>query len=201
MNAHLLTEIISMSGRDESVRARLLNEGRAYDTYADEMQVVHRDNASRLDQLVAQHGWPTVKLVGLDGCRAAWRIAQHANCTPDLQRKFLRLLTEAAEAGEVPRPQVAFLTDRIRANEQRPQLYGTVLDWNESGALTCDIEDPAGLDARRVKMGLPPVAEDDLAGHRRRVEDEGGKPPRDFAEARRERLEWARRVGWIDAAG
>jgi len=200
MNQRLLDELIAMKQRDVDTRSRLVREGWLYDGYADEMQQVHRENAHRLNQLISQHGWPTISLVGLEGCRAAWLIAQHSICTPDLQRRFLVLVTEAAERGEVPKPQVAFLTDRIRFNENKPQVYGTVLDWDEKGELSCVVEDPANLDARRREMGLPATQDDDLAAYRKEVEFEGGKPPRDLTEAKRKRLEWAKSVGWIQEA-
>src|SRR5713226_6361853 len=200
MNQRLLDELIAMKQRDVDTRSRLVREGWLYDGYADEMQQVHRENAHRLNQLISQHGWPTISLVGLEGCRAAWLIAQHSICTPDLQRRFLVLVTEAAERGEVPKPQVAFLTDRIRFNENKPQVYGTVLDWDEKGELSCVVEDPANLDVRRRGMGLPATQDDDLAAYRKEVESEGGKPPRDLTEAKRKRLEWAKSVGWIQEA-
>ena len=200
MNQDLLDELIAMKQRDMDTRSRLVREGRLYDGYAGEMQKVHKENAHRLDELVSQHGWPTISLVGLEGSRAAWLIAQHSICTPDLQRKFLALLAEAAQKAEVPKPQLAFLTDRIRCNENKPQVYGTVLDWDENGELSCVVEDPANLDARRREMGLPGTQDDDLAAYRKQVESEGGGPPRDFAEAKRKRLEWAKSVGWIKEA-
>jgi hypothetical protein len=197
MNADLFIELLEMKRRDLEVRARLVGEGRLYGQYADEMQQVHIENARRLDAIVAKHGWPTLSLVELEGTRAAWLIAQHSICTPGLQRKFLALITEAARAGEVPKLQVAFLTDRVRAAEGRPQLYGTVLDWDKSGELSCEVEDPTNLDMRRQEVGLPAFA-DDLANHRREVEAEGVKPPADLAGWKHGKLEWAKRVGWID---
>lgn len=200
MNQHLLDELIAMKQRDLDTRSRLVREGRLYDSYAEEMQQVHRENAHRLNQLISQHGWPTISLVGLEGCRAAWLIAQHSICTPDLQRKFLALLTEAAGKGDAPRPQVAFLTDRIRFNENKPQVYGTVLDWDVRGELLCVVEDPVNLDTRRQEMGLPAATAADVATYRKEVESEGGGPPRDPAEARRQRQEWAKGVGWMQDA-
>jgi hypothetical protein len=114
-----------------------------------------------------------------------------------LQRKFLTLLTEAAKQGAVPKAQVAYLTDRIRFNENKPQVYRTVLDWDEDGKLSCIVEDPPNLDARRREMGLPATEDDNLAAYQKEVESEGGKPPRDFAEAKRKGLGWAKSVGWI----
>ena len=64
------------------------------------------------------------------------------------------------------------------------------------GELTCELEDPANVDARRTEVGLPPF-EEDLAKHREEVEREGGKAPENYADHRRKGREWARRVGWI----
>jgi len=47
----------------------------------------------------------------------AWLIARHPIWTPDLQRIFLALLSEAAASGDVPKKQAALLTDRVRLNE------------------------------------------------------------------------------------
>jgi hypothetical protein len=196
MNQQLLDELLALKQRDIDTRSRLLKEGTLYGGYAPEMQQVHRENANELDKIVIKHGWPGISLVGLEGSRAAWLVAQHSICTPELQRKFLALLATASESGDVPKPQIAFLTDRIRFNENKPQVYGTVLDWNENGELSCEVEDPANLDARREAIGLAPFR-DDLEKHREEVKSEGGSPPKDFAEYKQKGREWASSVGWL----
>ncbi len=193
MKRKLARELLSLQQRDSDMRSRLLKQGKLHGEYHPEMRRVHVENARRLDAIIAQHGWPGLALAGVDGGRAAWLIAQHANCTPWLQRKFLAAL--AAAGGEAPGKHLAFLTDRIRFNEGKPQVYGTVLDWNEYGELSCEVEDPAGLDARRRSAGLVPFAVD-LVRHRREVEAEGGLPPEDFDDYRRRQRAWARSVGW-----
>lgn len=192
----VLDDLLELKQRDSGMRARLLQEGRLYGRYDEDMQRVHRDNAHRLDEIVSTFGWPGISRVGLDGCRAAWLIAQHAICTPDLQRKFLVSLTDSADKGDAPKMMVALLTDRIRFNEGRPQVYGTVLDWNAEGELWCDVEDQDNLDARRKEAGLPPF-QDDLEKHRREVAAEGGNFPQDFNEYKRKQREWAQQVGWL----
>ena len=174
MNQQLLDELLAMAKRDSETRARLLAAGKLYGDYAEEMQRVHKENAKRLDEIVDTYGWPGIALVGLEGCRAAWLVAQHAICTPALQRKFHAVMEQGVESGDVPKRLLACLSDRIRFNENRPQLYGTVLAWNEMCELTCELEDPANVDARRTEVGLPPF-EEDLAKHREEVEREGGK--------------------------
>ena len=196
MDQQLLDELLAMKQTDGDTRSRLLSEGKLYEGYAEAMQRVHCENAERLDEIVDRYGWPGISLVGLEGCRAAWLIAQHSICTPDLQRKFLALLADASERGDVPRAQVAYLTDRIRFNEGRPEIYGTVLDWNERGELSCEVEDAAHLDARRKEVGLPPFSQD-LARHREEIDAEGGKAPANLAEFRRLQRKWAKSVGWM----
>ena len=196
MNQQLLDDLLTLKQRDTDMRAHLLSEGKLYNDYAPEMQQVHRENATALNKIISKYGWPGISLVGLEGCRAAWLIAQHSICTPELQRKFLTLLTMASESGDAPKLQVAFLTDRIRFNENRPQVYGTVLDWNEKGELSCDVEDPANLDNRRNAVGLA-VFREELEKHREEVKSEGGRPPKDFTEYKQKGREWASSVGWL----
>lgn len=196
MNRQLLNALLTLKERDTNTRSRLIKEGKLYGDYAPEMQQVHQENAVELDRLISEYGWPRISLVGLEGCRAAWLIAQHSICTPELQRKFLTILAKASESGDAPKPQVAYLTDRIRFNENKPQVYGTVLDWNEKGELSCEVEDPDNLDARRKEMGLPPYQEE-LEKHKLEVESEGGHPPTDFMEYKLKAREWAKSVGWI----
>lgn len=181
--------------RDVDTRNQLLREGRLFGAYDEVMQKVHVANGRALQALVNVHGWPGISRVGLAGARTAWLIAQHAICTPGLQRVFLQLLTAAAESDDAPMQQVALLTDRIRCNEGRPQVYGTVLDWTEAGELGCEIEDPATVDERRAAVGLPPY-EASLCAHRNEIEAEGGRPPDDYSSYRRAALAWAKAVGW-----
>lgn len=195
MDDTLLSELAALLERDDRTRQRLLAEGTLHGTYDDAMQAVHRENAEALDAIVRRHGWPGISLVGLEGSRMAWRIAQHANCTPDLQRGFLAAMRAASDRGEVPAKQVAFLTDRILFNEGKPLLYGVVLDWTAEGELSCELADPAGVDARRAAVGLPPY-EGDRQRHRKEIAAEGGHPPADFTDYQDRSRVWAEAVGW-----
>ena len=70
-----------------------------------------------------------------------------------------------------------------------------MLDWNESGELACEVEDPANLDARREGAGLAPFRQE-LERQRREVASEGGKPPADFRRYKQKARQWARETGW-----
>jgi len=195
MNEALFEKLRILEQRDSETRERLLKENRLFGRYDEEMQRVHTENAVDLASIVESYGWPGIPEVGIDGCRLAWVIAQHSICTPELQRGFLRAMEEAAKVGDVPKKQVAMLTDRICFNEGRAQVYGTVLDWDASGELNCEVEDPENVDARRASVNLEPLAEA-LKEHRRAVAAEGGKPPESFEAYKEGANLWAKQVGW-----
>ena len=197
MNLQLTERLLDMQRSDHELRERLLRENRLWGHYADEMQALHRNNAHALDAIIEQHGWPGQSLVGEVAAKAAWLVAQHAICTPALQRRFRDSLAAAVEQSEAPARQLAWLEDRIRFNEGRPQRYGTVFDWNEHGELVCRVERDEGLDARRASVGLPPF-EQGLDRQRAAVRAEGGVPPADYDDYRRQADRWARQVGWRD---
>jgi len=141
------------------------------------------------------HGWPGISKVELEGSRAAWLIAQHSICTPDLQRTFLQHLSGAEIEGDVPSKQVALLTDRIRFNEGEPQIFGTVFDWSTEGELTCEVDETEKLDELREKIGLPPFKQS-LQKEKMEVEKEGGKPLDNFKAYKQAGIAWAKSVGW-----
>lgn len=195
MNSNIADALDRLKQRDDETRSKLLREERLHGSYDDEMQQVHINNAQALNELVNEHGWPGISLVGLEGCRAAWMLAQHSICTPALQRKFLQLLKIAADKAEVPMLQVAMLTDRIRFNEDRPQVYGCILDWDENGVLGCRVEDPDSVDARRKSVDLLPL-EQTIEAQRLEIAAEGGGPPPDYYAFRSAFLNWAKQTGW-----
>jgi len=78
-------------------------------------------------------------------------------------------------AEDAPAIHAAFLTDRIRFNERKLQVYGTVCDWDEYGQLSpWAIEDRAGVDQRRATVRLPPLA-DVVADARAQAAAEGDR--------------------------
>lgn len=195
MNLQLAERLLEIQRRDHELRERLLQENRLYGQYAEEMQAIHRDNAEALNAIIERYGWPGRSLVGKEAAQAAWLVAQHAICTPALQRRFRDCLAAAVARHEAPSRQLAWLEDRICFHEGQPQRYGTVFDWDEQGELVCQVEQDDDLDARRASVDLPPFTAT-LEREREAVRREGGGPPEDYADYRRRAEAWARQVGW-----
>jgi hypothetical protein len=197
-NQTLRKKLLEMIARDEQVREELAGTGELFIGYHPRMAEVHRQNSKQLDEIVAQHGWPDEEVAGKDGSEAAWRIVQHAIDQPDFQRRMFAKLSEAASEGRIERWQPAFLEDRIRALEGRPQKYGTQFDWDENGEMSPypAIEDPSMVDELRASVGLPPL-EQAIARHRDAAKLSGEPVPNDIQKRREEMESWARSVGWI----
>jgi hypothetical protein len=189
-NQELRRELLAMAALDLEVRENLIKRGVLHDGYHPEMEAIHVRNASRLKEILTDHGWPLPALVGNDGHEAAWLIVQHAIGDPPFQRQSLRLLQGAAESGDVPLWQAAMLEDRTRMFEGKPQIYGTQLETDSEGKIRPYLlEDPEHVEERRSKVGLEPLT--------KRLARETPSPrPADPERFEREYQEWVRRVGW-----
>lgn len=186
--------LLEMARADFETREKLAAEGTLFGGYHPDMQAVHEANATTLAEIMDRHGWPGHGLAGEDGAEAAWLIAQHAIGLPGFQRRCLAALDQAGAEGDVPHWQPAYLTDRIRAFEGRPQLYGTQFDWDEDGQMSPKpIEQPETVDARRAAVGLAPLAVK-LAQIRSEVSAESR--PADLVSHRAAADAWARQAGW-----
>ena len=124
------------------------------------MRRVDGPNTAWLKATVAERGWPTRAEVGADGRRAVFLLVQHADHDLGFQREALGPMREAVEAGDARGSDLAYLTDRVRKAEGRPQLYGTQLHMNAGqDAFLWPVEDAEAVDARRAALGMPPLAE------------------------------------------
>jgi hypothetical protein len=196
MNNTLREELLAMQAEDLGVRTELLEAGLLGGGYHPRMREVHERHAARLKEIMASHGWPGRGLVGDDGSHAAWRIAQHAISDPPFQRACAAAILESVEKGEAPLAQFAFLVDRIRYFEGRPQIYGTQFYWDENGEMNpWPMEDPDRVDERRRRAGLNSLAER-TREIREQAAREGDAPPRDREEYNRTYESWLRRTGW-----
>ncbi len=165
MDAALAAELKAMVVEDQRIRTRPAAEQKKFAvpmSVEESMQWrrVGTANTDRLCEIVDRHGWPGRSLVGEEGAQYAWLLAQHADHQLDFQRRALALLAEAVERGEAAARQLALLTDRVRMNEVKEQLYGTQIAGVDEGVVTpWPVEDPGELDVRRASVGLEPFSE------------------------------------------
>ena len=124
---------------------------------AERQQALDRDNLVTVLELVERHGWPRISEVGEDAALAAFLVVQHADLAT--QQRFLPIVRERVAEGEARGAWLALLTDRILVGQDKPQRYGTQSRLGPDGrSAPWPIEDPEGVNARRVSLGMKPLA-------------------------------------------
>ena len=192
MDQSLEKGLLDMEARDQALRAELAASGALYEGYHPRMEELHRANASRLRQIVAVFGWPGHALVGEQGARAAWRIAQHSIGEPGFMRQCRDMLDAASQKQDVPRWQFAMIDDRIRVYEGKPQRYGTQLRNGPQGLEPHPLENANRVNSMRMQAGLPPLAQT-LAKARAQPQPSAEQA----AKLEAGEVEFRRAVGWI----
>jgi hypothetical protein len=153
INTVLGDELVRMGKEDQRHRTETTIPWR-------EQNAIDERNMKRLEEIIAQYGWPGRSLVGNEAALAAFLILQHTDLSR--QKKYFGFVKNAALKGEVPRSAAAMLEDRILMGEGKKQIYGTQLRSgpDTGGKLVLHlIDDEANVDVRRAAVGLKPLAE------------------------------------------
>jgi hypothetical protein len=160
VNEALRQELLAMAAQDQSFLGAPDHDWSSDEVQRQLLELMGRLRR-RLVQILDAHGWPGKSLVGQDGAEAAWTLALHAMPDPEVLRRCLTLLRDAAAAGEAEPWQVAFLVDRVSLVERNVQVYGTTICRQDDGSFGPPLlEDPDQVDERRRAVGLPPLQEE-----------------------------------------
>jgi hypothetical protein len=163
INEALRQELLAMQSRDQELR-QVLSAGHGAGTPVEQAeleQIMHVDkvHTARMQEIIQRFGWPGRSLVDEDGAQAAWLLLQHADQVPEFQKQCLELLQTAVLANEASPAHLAYLTDRVRCHEGKPQVYGTQGQITNGEVSIGEIEDRDHVDERRAEVGLEPLAD------------------------------------------
>ena len=182
----LRRELEAMLETDQAQRQQMTKVGNEHGQNSPEMTALWEKqkesdlhNIKRLEEIIAEVGWPKRSVFGNQASQAAFLILQHSDLS--YQKKYLPLAREAVAANEMRGSSLALLEDRILLREGKKQIYGSQVRRNDAGQWEADaLEDPAHVDERRAAVGLQPLAEY-LAGFAQRdggaVNDGKGNQP------------------------
>ena len=108
--------------------------------------------------ILDSRGYPGKNMVG-DANTAAWYVLQH---NPDRIEKYLPMIKQAGEDGELPFRLVAMMEDRFLMGQGKMQLYGTqgMSYDDERGDVIWPIEDPENVNQRREEAGFESTIEE-----------------------------------------
>ncbi|MBB6130959.1 DUF6624 domain-containing protein [Mucilaginibacter lappiensis] len=112
-----------------------------------------------LSNILKHYGYPGYDLVGEKGSNAFWLMAQHSDYDPALQERILAAMKPELTKHNADPKNFAYLTDRVRLNTGRKQLYGTQVTYRNDScqAIPRALTDSLAVNARRKEIGLEPI--------------------------------------------
>lgn len=117
------------------------------------------DNTRWLKTQIEKLRWFDIPTYGAAADEAAWHLIQHADREPQFQRDMLVYL-QSLPKHHTSQQRIAYLWDRVAGKDGRPQRYGTQGACQPDGSWKPHpVEEPGSLDARRVALGMKPIAE------------------------------------------
>ena len=120
------------------------------------LKQIDQDLTTQLKEIFYAKGWPTIRLVGIDASNAAMLILTHS-ADHDFQRTLLPQLEQLADQGRIDGSSLALVVDKELIASGKLQRYGSQFKVLNGEMAMYGVEDPAGLDARRAQVLLPPM--------------------------------------------
>lgn len=141
---------------------KLDQEGRSSGEISWEKQKqIDSTNTVFIEKVFEKHGYPGKSLVGEETSIAAWLVIQHS----DKIEKYLPLIKEAGEKGELDKVSVAMMEDRYLMQQGLEQIYGTqgmtlTTKKGEVIPMIWPIKDPSSVNERRKEAGFTDTVEE-----------------------------------------
>jgi hypothetical protein len=155
----LQDQLLAMQETDQQARGVMHGApaNKTKTTTALNLTEVDTQNTAQLKEIVAKDGWPTIALVGIDASNAAMLLLTHTRDTA-WRASLLDQLEQLADAGKIDGSALAAVIDKQLVAQGQLQRYGTQFKYVDGAMSMLGVEDPAGLDARRAQVFLPPMA-------------------------------------------
>ncbi len=155
----LRDRLLTMRQTDQAARTFMTS---ASDAAAQQQRIQHLAETdaqltSELKAIVAQHGWPTISLVGIDASDAAMLLLTHS---PDhaWQQQLLPQLEQLADSRLIDTAPLALVIDKQLVASGKLQRYGTQFKFVNGHMAMFAVEDPGNLDNIRARAMLSPLS-------------------------------------------
>jgi len=146
-------KINNMVKEDQGIRKKILINKPFSKHVIKKLKEIDTRTTNFMKEVVSNIGLPTISKVGEKASNNAWLLVQHS---PDMkfQKKYLSLLKK--NISDVKKANIAYLDDRLRVSDGKPQFYGTQLQRNKATGNWefCEIKDRVNVNERRKEMEL-----------------------------------------------
>lgn len=138
---------IEQAARAEFVRGKMKRS---------DFKKIDRLHTVWMKQAIVNYGLPTYSLVGKKALGAFFMMVRHATQDAVFQKKVLQLLRQKLqkEPRDVPKEEVAYLTDRLLESSGKPTLYGTLYNVKGLTVQSKPIRDAKNVEMRRRRVGI-----------------------------------------------
>lgn len=117
---------------------------------------IYQSNFDKTRKIFESVGFPGYDVVGKEGSFHFWLIVQHLDKWPEFQHRVLKAMKKQVSRNNASASDFAYLTDRVRLNQGRKQIYGTQVEYdtNVCQAYSPKLFKPASINSRRHSVGL-----------------------------------------------
>lgn len=150
-----------LAAKIETLASKILKTVHTEDVFLNtgKSNISQKDHRA-LRTMIMQNGFPTIPMVGREASHKAWMMIQLCDFDLQFQKAVLEQMRRACRKGEVIREDFAMLTDRIRVNQEKPQLYGTQYFMNDFGDLILyPLYDEGNVNERRKSLRISKLSE------------------------------------------
>jgi hypothetical protein len=117
----------------------------------DELIKRQNDGAETIKEVISEEGFPFIKNSSEKAYNAAFLMIQHSS---DMELMMSTIDMFRDNEDSIIKPHLAYLIDRVRVIEEKPQLYGTQYK-NINGEIEFfEIEDLDNIEQRRKEMEM-----------------------------------------------
>jgi hypothetical protein len=142
----------------EHLRAMLKEDQEARQAFADaRIEETDVKNRPQVLAIFDRYGWVTYSLAGREAEYIFWVLVQHQKV--EIWQRFLPALEKAAKSGDASMRHYVSLYDGLQRSMGKPQRWGTQTICVNGKPGLYEVDDPAGLDARRKELFMQPVNE------------------------------------------
>jgi hypothetical protein len=155
----LRDELLAMRDRDQAARAQCTgNADELSKCFARIFEDVDKPNTKRLNEILVSRGFPTLSSVGREAVQSFAIVMQHSGDI-ELKKKSRKGMKRALKEKGVSVMDYTNFVDGLLVNEGKPQIYGSNFVTQDGKLVMSPAQDRKNLNARRKKIGLPPIAE------------------------------------------
>lgn len=162
-NELLSIKIDSMVQLDQENQRKLLdlisqNKIELSKKFNDSIKMMYQKNCKECERIFQKYGYPNYDVVGVKSSYNFWLLVQHCDSEVKFQKNILKALKVQVKKGKADPKNLAYLTDRVRKNQKKKQIYGTQVYRDKEGIYKPHpIKKEKRVNERRRELGLDSI--------------------------------------------